>query len=317
MPKKLTINEFIEKSKLIHGNKYDYSKSEYKGSNSKICIICPEHGEFWQTASNHIRGQECPKCSFEKRSVKCLSNTAEFVDKAKKIHNNKYDYSKVNYIDAKTKVCIICPEHSEFWQTPNSHLNGHGCYQCGMISCIPNGMSTYEFIDKAKKIHGNAYDYSMVEYVNTHTKVCIICPEHGEFWQTPNCHLDGKGCPKCRESHLERDIRFLLDKNSIAYEYRKKNFEWLKGLELDFFLPDYNIAIECQGEQHFKPVSFGGDKIEKYNKQIKLDKLKLDKCKNNGVELLYFSRKNLVPIDWELYHVITNQNDILDKIINR
>ena len=122
----------------------------------------------------------------------------EFTEKAKKVHGDKYDYSKVEYINNKTKVCIICPEHGEFWQTPDSHLRGRGCRQCSIKSMKDKQrLSTEDFIEKAKEIHGNKYDYSKVDYVNSQTKVCIICPKHGEFWQTPLNHLKGKGCPDC------------------------------------------------------------------------------------------------------------------------
>lgn len=95
-------------------------------ANTKVCIICPKHGEFWQTPSGHLSGKGCPKCYKESRS----STTEEFINKAREIHGNKYDYSKVNYVNAYTKVCIICPKHGEFWQIPANHLNGHGCPNC-------------------------------------------------------------------------------------------------------------------------------------------------------------------------------------------
>ena len=121
----------------------------------------------------------------------------EFIEKSKQVHGNKYDYSKVDYINTHTKVCIICPEHGEFWITPNNHLRCHGCKSCGYIkNAINQTLSLEQFIKKAKKIHGNKYDYSKVEYHDMHTKICIICPKHGEFLQLPYDHLQGKGCKK-------------------------------------------------------------------------------------------------------------------------
>ena len=314
MSKKLTNEDFIKKAKKVHNNKYDYSKIEYKGANENLCIICPKHGEFYQIASNHLRGQNCPKCSNEKLSKLHYSSNEEFIEKAKQIHGDKYDYSKVKYVDSKTKVCIVCPKHGEFYQTPNSHLNGHGCFECGIVACKPKSLTREEFIEKAKKIHGDRYDYSKVEYINSYTKICIICKEHGEFWQKPNSHLSGKGCPRCNESHLEREIRLLLDKNNINYEYRKKNFNWLDGLELDFYLPDYKIGIECQGEQHFIPRSFGDNKFKRFDKQIELDELKALKCKNNQVRIIYYSHKNIVPKEWKKYSVITDAKSIITEL---
>ena len=127
---KLTTENFIERANKIHGNKYDYSKVKYVNNSTKICIICPEHGEFWQTPSNHLAGKGCIKCRHVKVGNIRRKTLKSFIDEAKSIHGNKYDYSKMDYITAEKKVCIICPEHGEFWQNPSSHLNGAGCPKC-------------------------------------------------------------------------------------------------------------------------------------------------------------------------------------------
>lgn len=280
--KKLTNEEFIERARNVHGDKYDYSKVDYKGNNIKVCIICPVHGEFWQTPHNHINGSECPKCVGKYRYT-----TEEWIEEAKKVHGDKYDYSNVIYKGAFEKVCIICKEHGEFWQKASNHLNGDGCKKCYNTK---KRMGLELFISLSKNIHGDKYDYSKVEYVNSRTKVCIICPKHGEFWQTPHSHLNGRGCPVCKESNLEREIAKLLCKNKIKYE-RGFNDKWLGKQHLDFYLPTYNIAIECQGIQHFEPKSFGshGDISLRFKMDIKRDKLKIYKCKENGVKLIHYN----------------------------
>lgn len=211
----------------------------------------------------------------------------EFIKKANEKHNGKYEYSKVEYVNAKTKVCIICPKHGEFWQTPNAHTKGQGCPKC-------NGKyapTIEEWIVSARKVHGDKYDYSNVEYVNNATKVCIKCPKHGEFWQKPIHHLQGQGCPKCSLSHLERDVMNYLDKVGIQYDYQKR-FHWLGLQSLDFYLPDYNVGIECQGRQHFFPVDFASKGVEwaskEFDKLISRDKRKKALCEKHGVKLLYF-----------------------------
>ena len=196
----MNIEEFIEKANSVHNCRYDYSKVDYKNKSTKVCIICPEHGEFWQDPKHHLRGQGCPKCSKKESSNKKTLTTEEFIEKAKEIHGDKYDYSKVEYTSTNDKVCIICPEHGDFWQRPHNHLKGQGCPKCsGRFKT-----DTEYFIEKAKKIHGNKYDYSKVEYINAHTKVCIICPEHGEFWQTPQNHLQNKGCKLCGVEEVKK-----------------------------------------------------------------------------------------------------------------
>ena len=309
---KKTTEQFIEDAKQIHGEKYDYSKVEYVNAKTKVCIICPIHGEFFQTPTHHLSGYGCPKCRYIKSGNKKRKNKEQFIEESRKIHGNKYNYSKIEYRRLDEKICIICPEHGEFWQLPGNHLKGHGCPICG-------GNKKYtleEFIKKANQIHGDKYDYSNVKYINANTKVCIICKEHGEFWQTPNCHINRhQGCAICDESHLEADIRQLLIDNNIEY-IQEYNCKWLGKQFADFYLPKQNVIIECQGEGHFMPVRFNGmnwDKANKnYNKIVKLDECKKNKCKKNGVKLLYYSD---LKIKYP-YRVITDRNKLLKIIQN-
>lgn len=380
--RKLTKNQFILKSREIHGFKYDYSKSDYKNSRTKVCIICPKHGEFWQTPNGHIEGRGCPICANEKKSYLMKKGKKDFLKEANKKYQKKYDYSKVNYIDYYTKVCIICPEHGEFWQSPSLHLRTNGCQLCSNKNrSIKKSYDTTSFIEKAKEVHGdkynyskvdykgcyekiciicpehgefwqkaylhlngqgcklcgnlrknlnrvktldmfineannvhkNKYNYSKVDYKNTKTKVCIICPEHGEFWQTPNNHLNGKGCPRCNESKLEKELSLFFDENNIEYEKWKK-FSWLGKQSIDFFLPKFNIGIECQGIQHFEysknEKSFFTKKL--INKIKERDKRKKELCDNNGIKLLYYSN---FEINFP-YDVITDKNKLLNIIKN-
>ena len=290
MPKRKTKEEFIKEATEKHKGKYDYSKVEYVNTHTKVCIICPnsDHGEFWQTPNNHLRGKGCPKCGGT-----CVLTKEEFIKKACETHGNKYDYSKVDYKDSKTKVCIVCPEdgHGEFLQTPDNHTQGNGCPKCGQIArSNSKRLSKEEFIKKSRKVHGDKYDYSKTEYVNNHTKVCIICPEHDEFWQEASSHFRGAGCPKCNLSHLERSVMNYLDDVGIAYDYQKR-FDWLSRQSLDFYLPDYKVGIECQGEQHFFPVDFTGKGVEwackEFDENILRDKQKKALCEKHGVKLLY------------------------------
>ena len=243
MPKKKTREEFIKESHEKHKGKYDYSKVEYVNSATKVCIVCPEHGEFWQIPNNHLRGKACPKCGVENRE-KRTSTKEEFIKKAREVHGDKYSYSKVEYVNSATKVCIICPEHGEFWQTPNNHLSGNGCSKCNGLY-VP---TTEEWITSAREVHGDKYDYSKVEYVNANTKVCIICPEHGEFWQRPYPHTDGSGCPKCANDANGERCR------SSKYDFINKSRE-VHGNEYDYTKVKYvnaktKVCIICPKHGH-------------------------------------------------------------------
>ena len=217
--KKITTEEFIKKASIVHNGKYDYSKVEYVNADTKVCIICPEHGEFWQKPYKHLKGNGCPKC---KGKFPKNEKLMQFIEKAGKIHNYKYDYSKVVYKNGHEKVCIVCPEHGEFWQAPLNHLNGQKCPKCSK-----KYMDNDYFIEKAKEIHGDKYDYSKVEYVNADTKVCIICPEHGEFWQTVNSHLSGCGCPTCAGNNRLTTEEFIKKARQVhgnKYDYSKTEY---------------------------------------------------------------------------------------------
>ena len=302
--------EFVARARQVHRDKYDYSKVEYIGFDIKVCIICPKHGEFWQSPNNHLHGKGCRECAKELAKIRNILSTEQFVEKARKIHGDRYDYSKVEYKNTKTKVCIICPTHGEFWQSPNSHLRKHGCPKCKIDGIIKRQtMSNQTFIERSKKIHGDKYDYSKVDYKSCYDKVCVICPKHGEFWQIPCYHLSGNGCPKCNQSQLEKEIeRYLIELN-INFE-QSKHFKWLGFQHLDFYLPEYKIAIECQGEQHFEPIKhFGGE--NKYKLQQERDKRKKQLCKENGIDLLYYTTYKNVKEDEITFK---NKEKILDFI---
>ena len=309
--KKLTTEDVIKE--ITKKYNYDTSLVNYVGANEKICLVCHhkddkgiEHGKFYTTTGHLRKGHGCPKCGIEKRANKRKTKISEFIEKAKKIHGDKYDYSKVVYKNSYTKVCIICPIHGEFWQTPASHLIGRKCPKCSK-PCYK--YTTDDFVQKSRKIHGDKYNYSKVVYKNSYTKVCIICPKHGEFWQTPAEHINGCGCKYCKESHLEGEIRVLLKSNNITFKYDVRDLDWLKPLTYDFYIPEYKIAIECQGEQHFRPVDYFGG-VEEYNKLVERDKKKKRLSDENGVKMLYYS-------DYEHKNgIITNINEIISEIKN-
>ena len=234
--------------------------------------------------------------------------TEQFIADARKVHGDKYDYSKVEYINNKVEVCIICPKHGEFFQRPDRHLTSDGCRKCGYDEvankCKKN---TDNFIERAKKIHGGKYDYSHVNYINNKTEVDIICPIHGKFSQKPTHHLmRGQGCPICDESHLEREIRLFLISNNEDFQQEYKT-KWLGLQSLDFYLPKYNAAIECQGKQHF---GLGGWISKSFLDIKERDERKRKLCEENGVKLFYYSNLGIkYP-----YKVYENKNDILKEI---
>ena len=353
--------EFIEKAKKIHGDKYDYSKSIYERWDKKLIIICKEHGEFKQAPSVHLAKCDCPKCSIKYCSVN-KSNTEEFIEKAKKIHGDKYDYSKSIYNGWDKKLVIICKKHGEFKQAPRYHIyKKWGCPKCAhnqwdinkflrlakeihndnfdyslinevnkakdkikiicnkcktiitttadthlnnkakCIKCLRGMLTKKEFLEKAKIIHNDKYDYSKARYINLTTKILIICPDHGIFFQRPEHHINGHGCPKCMSSKGENIVRSFLQVNNIVFEEQKK-FDDCKNINLlpfDFFLPKLNLIIEYDGEQHYKPIEMYGG-IKGFEKRKINDNIKNEFCKINNIKLIR------IRYDENINEVLTN-----------
>lgn len=297
-------DRFIEKAKKVHGDKYDYSKVEYKTSFDKVCIICPEHGEFWQTMNNHLRGAGCPLCANHIISEKKKKSESDFLDKVKEVNGSKYDYSNVKYDGIYSPIEFICREkdydgveHGSFYITPHSLVSKKYLLECPKCRLEREGygrrLTKDEFVRRSNIIHCGKYDYSKFVYKNGKTKSIIICPEHGEFSQNGESHLAGQGCPICGLSHLERVIMSVLKEKEIEFEPQKR-FEWLGTQSIDVFIPSVNIAIECQGQQHYKEVYYRSKKwtkaiAERNFVEVKeRDSRKRQLCKENGIELIYF-----------------------------
>ena len=317
--------EFIERVKKIHNNKYDYSKTIYFAEKYDITVICPIHGEFEIIAKEHLRGLGCKECDGKKNRKKIIreydwikpvypititpsfdilkskykEETDIFIKNAIKVHDNKYDYSKSVVIN-NIPVTIICPIHGDFSKTtPNSHLDGRGCPECGKIKASDisksRTISNDEFIKRSKEIHDDKYDYSKTKYTNTRCKVIIICKKHGEFIQRASSHLTERhGCPICKESQGEKIVTYLLNQYNIEF-LPQKSFEDLKHrrtLYFDFYLPKINVCIEYDGLQHFKHVIYFGADENLFIELQYRDKLKSEYCEKNNISLLRLTYKD-------------------------
>lgn len=265
----------FEKAAIVHNNKYDYSKSVFKGYKEKMAIICPRHGEFWQTPDKHIYGKQgCPKCSRTLRS-----NTSSFIEKAIAVHGNEYDYSKVDYTNSYTKVCIVCPKHGDFWQTPHNHLKGKGCpicAKCKMSSGVK--LSHGEVVNRANEIHGSKYSYNKLEFNTTKDKGIITCPIHGDFEQEIDSHIRGCGCPRCGnsiskgEDEIYEFVCSLVGKDNVS-----KRYKCVFGFEIDVYVDSLKVGIEFNGVRWHSEL-FLKDKNYHLNK--------LEKCNRLGIKLI-------------------------------
>jgi hypothetical protein len=194
-----TRDEFVECCNEVHGYKYGYDRFvELDYKNPKIWIECPIHGYFEQRVHDHLRGRGCFDCGRDTTAIKRRKDKDWFVCEARKVHGDRYDYSISDFVGYNKKLWINCLIHGPFEQTPGSHLHGTNCNKCGTIEGARKVTSNAEaFIVKAKLKHGDKYDYSCVEYVNSSIAVKIVCPIHGVFYQPPRDHLSGHGCRDC------------------------------------------------------------------------------------------------------------------------
>ncbi|MFM0192131.1 hypothetical protein PQQ65_03485 [Paraburkholderia strydomiana] len=223
-----TTESFIAEARTIHGDRYDYSRVDYKGRLRKVCIICREHGEFWQAPSNHVhRASNCPTCVGVKRVT-----LKDFIRRARGEHGDRYDYSQAVFKGVDHKVKIVCPDHGVFEQAAYDHMKGRGCAVCGAAQAISAQRHDLTvFLDRAKAKFGNKWDYSSAVYVNSNTKTEIKCPEHGSFWQTPHEHIASTGCPQCSTvARVDRDefFRRAFAVHGLTYDYSQIVFNGMR-----------------------------------------------------------------------------------------
>lgn len=280
-------SEFIKEALLVHGDIYDYSKVVYKNIQTKVTIICPKHGEFYPTPNNFIgKASTCPKCAGTAKK-----DTQVFIKAATKTHGNRYDYSKTKYNDAKTKVIITCKEHGDFEQRPKNHVRGQGCSKCSGN----NRKNLLEFIHKALGVHGDRYDYNKVKYEGVKVQVIIKCPIHGEFKQTPDNHLSGRGCRKCVKKVSLPEVEISEFLRNQGYKVVMSRRDLIKPFELDIYLPDLKKAIEFNGlHWHYS------DKLFVPGKHGNKSKL----CKEKGIKLLHIREELWIKNKQKMKEVI-------------
>lgn len=272
---------FIKKAILIHNNKYDYSEVKYKTADTPVKIYCKQCGIFFeQTPDSHLDGCGCHICNKHE-----LYNTEKFIQKAKQIHKNKFDYSQVNYINMRTKIKIRCKKCNRiFEQTPALHLHSKHCPICfGTYQYTEN-----EIIQKAKQIHGDKYEYLNIEnYKNKYSYLLIRCKKCNKiFKQRISSHFAGSGCIYCKQSKGEKFIENWLINNKIEYESQKrfKDCKNKNPLPFDFYLPKLNTCIEYQGEHHYESNRyFKHDTLEYRQKN---DQIKRNYCNKNNLKLI-------------------------------
>lgn len=318
----MTPDRFFKKMKDMYGDTLIFDEAVYVDYHTKLKVICPIHGEFYKTPQTLIQGQGCNECGKMRGIEKLLKYTdEEFRQICSEVLKDGYDFSKTHY-NGMFKPCIVtCKKHGDFKTYPCNIINGHGCAKCAFERNSQLRKHDLKWlIEKGNEIHKGRYDYSEVEMDGVLKKVKIKCNKCGNyFYATPHNHINQKsGCPFCRQSHLELNINDALIENKIEFISQYRNKEIFGRKSIDFYIPKLNIAIECQGEQHFK----GKFKKDKPDNIIERDLIKSNECKQNNIDLIYYIPKILYKemyLKDEKYKSLYNVNNTfsdINQIIN-
>lgn len=295
---KMTNDEYITKIKLVHGDRYDLSLVDFKGSRYPVKAICKDHGEFEMRADNFVKGSNCPRCGRVITGQKTKSDIEEFRERSDNLYGDIYDTSESIYLGSNLSITVFCRKHGYFNTIPARFLSGDGCYKCGRekhaISLSKSLRELFDsFVLRSRKIHGNKYGYYFEHYFGRGLKTKIKCPTHGFFWQNSDSHSAGIGCPYCNESTGEKRLAKIFDKLEVSYQREYKIPNTKTRYEYDFFLPDHGVLIEFHGRQHFEPVEiFGGQKALEDTQRR--DKAKVELAKAHKIPLVEFTHKDML-----------------------
>jgi hypothetical protein len=298
MPSRLTTTEFIDRAKLIHGDKYDYSEVEYTGAYKPVTIICKIHGSFTQIPHYHLDKSGCTVCGKEIRASKKRKSVDYFIEKFKNKHGSRYDYSLITNIESCRKVRILCKEHGVFKQSPSNHIKGAGCPLCYRDLHTRDG-----FLKRAIQIHGDKYDYSLVPntYLSNSEKLNIICKKHGVFKQQKRTHIIGQGCPSCKSFSSKAEKQWLssLDIPDMKRQYKLKDIK----INVDGYSPSRNTVYEFYGDfWHANPSVFNKSTKHPMLKGTFGEVYKRTLLRELKIRLAGYNLKTIWEADWkELY----------------
>lgn len=281
-----TTENYIKVASIVHDNYFKYPNTIYTGSQNKIKIECPIHGEIEVTAINHKRGSGCRKCSDMNNGRNQRKGKDTFVSNAKKVHENSMlNYDKFVYVNNKTKGIITCALHGDFECRPDGHLSRkQGCPQCWEDRRGDSLKQTNEeYLSKLIERRGNEqYTFDKVNYECASCKITVTCQHHGDFDTDPYNFLSGSNCPICANNHTSRPEKELYDFIKNLYPDAQSNVYGMIGRkELDIYIPELNKAIEFNGTYwHY-------DQSNKNCKPKGYHAMKSNLCKDIGVKLLH------------------------------
>jgi len=283
-----TTEEWIARAREVHGERFSYEAAVYVSNRTPVRIRCPEHGEFEQNPKNHIvQRHGCPRCIGRGLTAR------QWIAKARAVHGGKYDYSLASFTNIGSPVTILCAEHGPFVQVASVHVKD----RCGCPKCFGHKLTSAEWVERARAVHGEVYGYARFVYAGPTGKCEVICRQHGSFWVTPSNHIHRQsGCPLCSGSKGERMVSRVLEGLGVRFEpqWSHPTCRDKALLRFDFHLPDHSALIEFDGSQHSAPVKWfaqGTDEEAEAQFQLTLrhDRLKNEWAAKSGRRMLRVS----------------------------
>lgn len=290
---RITQEDYLRRAEEVHGTTYDHGLIQFTRMHDRIVVVCRNHGQFSPTAVNYLAGRGCKVCGTSRaaaaRTPKLVFQVDEVLARFHETHGDQYDYTSVVYEHSNRHVTIVCRRHGAFLQTPSGHWAGKGCPECGRLTRAESLiLTTEEAVARFRQLHGDRYDYADTVYDRFRRRVTIRCKRHGPFLQSPQAHLEGKGCPRCSQSSGETRAAAWLQKHGIEFLVESPvSIEGQTRCRFDFFLPDYSTFVEIDGPHHFAPVRYAGMSSEKalevFHSTQRRDALKENWAAKNGL----------------------------------
>jgi len=273
---------FLIDAARIHGDEFDYFLARYERSNKPMTVICRIHGQFQITQESHINQKsKCPKCAYAKKGLLRRKSNETFLEEANRKHKGIYIYPDP-YVTAHTPLRIICKDHGAFTLRPCVHTNGQGCYECA----VRTGKNSYplsleRFLDQAKEMHENKFNYDKVVLTSSSDHITITCPEHGDFTQIASQHTWGYGCYKCSRAVSKAEIELGDRIKSLGFTDLVLNKKHGLGFDIDIFIPSLNIGIEYNGLIWHSEWKKDEEEAATYHLN------KTEKCEAAGIRLIH------------------------------
>lgn len=232
MSKKLTTVEFVARCRVTHGDKYEYTKTNYVNQKTKVVVTCPIHGDWECLPHNHsFHGNGCPICgTLASTKMRSLTHN-DFVQLARSIHGDRYQYPD-KYQHSQIPMQIICPDHGSFLMKPNAHTS----QKQGCPRCAGKYQSKDEWVKAFRRTHGNKYQY-VSPSITANVKTMIVCSIHGVFDQLPTMHRFGQGCPSCAyHNHKGRYSNLFFDRHSNKKDIPAIIYVWEMSNDTEHFI---------------------------------------------------------------------------------